>query len=227
MNRLPVAMLGSLLPLLPVLAATNEPVTLAIAEARSVAVAIRQQADFVAVPITISSDQKDTAMRFEDIRQAKETIAQMAQATPGLRVHSGPVTLSATPPGRRSALSSVSIEAGVLAQAQIYLLVPLSKHPGDVYACAVDAERFLAGIQVRGRAQVVAGQIQLAVDNPEQYRPRLLKAVADDIKSVKAALGAKATVTVDGLHAPVVVRQIDDSSVEMFIPYRVSIEAQD
>jgi hypothetical protein len=213
-----------------VLAGTNSPCVIAMSDSRSVAVLIRQQADFVAVPITISSEQKDPAMRFEEIRQARDTILQKAKENPRLRVQSEPVSVSARPVGRMSffsSVSSVAVQPASVFDAQVYVLVPLQKSQGDVYAAAAEADRFVTDLQVRGKAKLALGLVQLAVDNPEQHRPKLLQSIAQDIKTLKEMLGGKAKVTIEGLQAPVVVRQVDDSNVEIFIPYGISIEMQE
>ena len=65
-----------------------------------------------------------------------------------------------------------------------------------------------------GKTRCESGQLQLAVENPEQYRVKLLGQIAQEIKKTREAISAGGSVKVEGLESSVMVRQADDRNVE-------------
>ena len=58
----------------------------------------RQQADYVAMPVTISSDNRDPVQRLAGMAAAKRLIQKKAEGNPDIIVNTGQVTLSRGPP---------------------------------------------------------------------------------------------------------------------------------
>jgi hypothetical protein len=65
--------------------------------------------------------------------------------------------------------------------------------------------------------------VQLAVENPEQYRTNVLGLIREEIKKTREALGPQAGFKVDGLESPVMVRQLDERNVALFLNYSLSV----
>ena len=66
----------------------------------------------------------------------------------------------------------------------------------------------------------------MAVADPEQQRPKLLKMIAEDVHRTREAMGGKGNVSIGGLQGPVLVRQADDRNVELFINYWMTVEME-
>jgi hypothetical protein len=101
--------------------------------------------------------------------------------------------------------------------------VPLSKERDNIFSAGIEVARFVEGLKLPGKAKVELGNLQLAVENPEQYRSKLLAEIAQEIKRTREGLGAQGTVKVEGLESPVLVRQTDDRHVEVFLRYSLSV----
>jgi hypothetical protein len=52
----------------------------------------------------------------------------------------------------------------------------------------------------------------------------LLKKISEDVAFLKTAIGKKGKAFIKGLERPVLVRQVDDRNVEVFIHYELTIE---
>jgi len=61
------------------------------------------------------------------------------------------------------------------------------------------------------------------VDNPEQYRGKVLGQIAQEVQKTREAISANGSVKVEGLESSVMVRQADDRNVELFLNYSLSI----
>ena len=194
-----------------------------VSETRSVAVAITMPADFVAVPIRVISDQKNTALAYDELHQALDLISQKAKESKRFRTSLKVVTLSQQKGGYGFSSGSWNEPA---ASTEIYLLVPLTKESENIFDAGAASARFLDGLRLPGKARFELGRLQLAVENPEQYRAKLLGVIAEEIKKTREALAAQASVTVEGLESPVMVQQAGDRNVRLFLNYSLAITTE-
>ena len=196
-------------------------VVAAASEPASVAVHLVMPADFVTVPIRVYSDQKDTALAYEETSQALDVISQKAKDNGEFRVLNGEISLSQRQSGGWG-LSSGSWGSEPAGAAEIYLLVPFAAGHTNIFEAGAEAARFVETLDLPGKAHFELGRLQLAVENPEQYRDKLLHAIADEIKKTCQDL-VQFNVRVDGLEKPVMVRQTDDRNVELYLDYSLSV----
>lgn len=195
-------------------------VVVAVPQPRTVAVALAMPADFVSVPLNVVSDQKNAALAYEESRQAIELITQKAKEGGQFRISRGVVSLS-------QHKSSFGISSGSWSQpaaaAQLYLLVPFTKERDNIFGAGAEAARFVEALHLPGKARCELGNLQLAVDNPEQFRAKVLGQIAQEVQKTREAISANGSVKVEGLESSVMVRQTDDRNVELFLNYSLSI----
>lgn len=198
-------------------------VVVAMPQPRTVAVVMVMPADFVSVPLNIISDQKNAALAYEESRQAIELISQKATESGQFRTTRGVVSLS-------QYKSSFGISSGSWSQpaaaAQLYLLVPFTKVRDNIFGAGAEAARFVDALHLPGKVRCELGKLQLAVDNPEQYRAKVLGEIAQEVQKTREAISAKGSVKVEGLESSVMVRQADDRNVELFLNYSLSITTE-
>lgn len=195
---------------------------LAIRDPKPVSVTLVKPADYVAIPVSIVSGQKDPVQRFDDIRAVKRLIEDTARQHKKITVKDGPLSLSARPSSKMSFISSLSSYEQP-SMASLTLLIPLDPQAPDVFAAAGEITRFVGGIKCGDSGQCNLGQVQLAVADPEQHRAALLQLIAQDIRKTRELMGGKGTLTVEGLQSPVIVRQLDENKVELFLNYFVTL----
>jgi hypothetical protein len=199
---------------------SDQVVVVAAPEPRTVSVSMVVPADFVSVPLRIYSDQKNSALAYDETRQAIETISQKVKENGRFRTSTGVVSLSRKQGGFGISGGSWSEPA---ASAEIYLLVPLTEERADIFLAGAEAARFIETLRLPGRTHCELGRLQLAVENPEQYRSKLLGAIAEEIKKTRSTMAVQGSVKVDGLASSLMVRQADDRHVELFLGYSLSI----
>lgn len=200
-------------------------IVFAYSDQPSVSASLRKEADFVAMPISIRSDHKDATRQFESIASAKAAIVKAAEGRKDLRIHSGPVALSARPTSKLASFSSGGY--GNSSQAALHVLVPLAGTGKDVFRCAVAINDFIKGVVLPEKTDLNFGQIHLGVENPELYRGALLKLIADEIGKSKKAFGTTSQALIGGLESPVFVRQADERNVELFLNYTVALTVRE
>lgn len=74
-----------------------------------------------------------------------------------------------------------------------------------------------------GRVEMEAGDTQLVLTNPEQYREPLLRDVTADGRAIAAALGPGYGVEVSGLERQVAWKRSGDLELTLFLPYSLSV----
>ena len=195
-------------------------VVVAVPEPRIVAVAMALPADFVSVPLRVISDQKNSALAYEESRQAVDMISKKVKENGEFRASAGVVSLSQHKSG--FGISSGSWQRPAAAT-EIHLLVPLTKERDNIFAAGAEAARFVEALHLPGKARCELGGLELAVENPERYRTNLLGQIAQEIKKMREAMATQGSVKVEGLESSVLVRQADDRQVELFLNYSLSI----
>jgi len=189
-------------------------------DAKSTAIALPKKADFVSMPLSISSNQKNPNDRFSEIKQAQNMIMDAAKGNPNLIVHKGQISLSPKPLSKMSSLSSFGHDRS--SEAQFYVMAKLDEDT-DIYKASSFIRQFIDSISMPGKSSTSLGSIQLAVQNPEKYRTELLKEISKDVAFVKSTIGANGNISISGLEQPVLVRQVDDQMIELFINYSMTI----
>ena len=185
-------------------------------------VSLERNADYASMAVEIRSDQKDPAVQFKEIKQIQNQIVSKAGEQKDIEIHKGPILLSAEPAKTNFAISSGYYRTAS-STAQLHVLTKLGEDE-DIYDCAMRIKGFLDTISLPSKAKVELEQIRLVVRNPEDYRRALLKKIGEDVEVVKESIGYNGKITISELQRPVLVRQVSDRKVELFINYSMAIE---
>jgi hypothetical protein len=207
---------------LTVIAALSTACVMAYTGNRTAEVAILVEADMVEAPVTILSEHRDAVQRFKEIRDAQEKILRRANWKSEIEVQPGTIALSSGPvsDGYSSVYDYYRDESAAL---NVHVLAKLYSGR-TLYDGAARIQEFLEDINLPSRTRLIVGQYRLAVRNPEQYRGILLRKISEYVEYTKAATGFSGVITLTGLQDPVLVRQVDERYVELFIDYTMTLE---
>jgi len=195
-------------------------VVIASGEGSRVAATIRQRADFVAAPISLRSNKSDAAERFAAVAGAKSYLESEISKQKGWSIYEGSVSLS----GRSN--SRFGSSYGGQAQPDLTILVPLTD-ASDIFSISATVMRFVAQQSFPAKVEASIGNFALGIREPQQYRPQLLKIIAEDAVRTRDTIASSARMRLEGLEGPVMVRQLNGHEVELFIDYRLAIEKND
>lgn len=180
------------------------------------AVTIKRRADFVAVPVTLTCNVSDATQRIAEYRAVVSSIIEQAGKSPHLRVLNGELSLSAANHGGSFFKSSRGDAESTVVVRVLGELTDVN----SVFDRAAEIKALVDGLKLSKQVKVGLGQTSLGVNEPEQYRPELVKLIAADIKMVTAALGEKFAMPIQGLDGRVQVRPVDEQNVKLYIAYR-------
>jgi hypothetical protein len=183
-------------------------------------VKIEIPADYVVVPVSISSDDKDPLRNLENLQSTKIRLTELASKHPSIRVRYGTQSLmvSARDESKFSSYSS----ANTPSTADIYLIAPLGKDR-DAFKVTKELITFLRSLPISDQDRFRFGTTSLGLDDPEQYRVRLLPLIAKEVERTRKAIGNSQSFEVSGLESPVSVIQQDEKNVAVFIPFRLNV----
>jgi hypothetical protein len=201
------------------------------------AIALVQPADYVCASIEVTSRRKDTAGQIADIRETTGLLAKAIEKSPRLSLHTGPLRFSSTEnvrgrllafgpggPGTFSGFSKSAEESFTPARLVVRILWKIAAADTDTLEASATLRQFADTFKSAGQAEVRLARLSLAVDSPERQRQRLLQLIGDSADAMKKTFSAS-EITIDGLEGPVLVRQVDDTQVELFIDYKLSVKA--
>jgi hypothetical protein len=182
---------------------------------RAPAVSIVQPADYLCAVVTLRSTAKDAERQSGGMRESLQRVRSAVEKSPRFQLHEGPVRFGE---GGGSFYSSKA--SGGTLQTSLRILAPL-QNGADVFETMKQLRQFVGAFSALPDTELSVASISLAVIAPEQFRERLLSLIADQTQTIQRSLNAR-VVTIDGLQNPVLVRQVDDANVELYIDYQMS-----
>jgi hypothetical protein len=198
---------------------------------RATAIALVQPADYVCATVSISSREKDPARQTEDMRAAVRQLTTAVSKSPLLQLHEGPLRFYA---GGESGLTSrllslpshlsSSFGGSPLFSSTVRVLYKLDGSQKDTFEAATALRKLIDSINVGSLTDIRVNSLTLAVEAPERQRERLLSLIRESAEAMKKTFNAD-EVTIGGLDGPVLVRQVDEASVELFIDYELSVSS--
>ena len=198
---------------------------------RATAIALVQPADYVCATVSISSREKDPARQAEEMRAALRQLTAAVSKSPSLQLHEGPLRFYA---GGESGLASRLLSlpshfssgsgGSSLFSSTVRVLYKLDGSQSDTFQAATALRKLIDTTTVGNLTDLRINSLTLAVEAPERQRERLLSLIRESAEAMKKTFNAD-EVTIGGLDGPVLVRQVDEASVELFIDYKLSVSS--
>jgi hypothetical protein len=183
-------------------------------------VGLRRAADAAAMPLAISSDSREEAIRKREIHTALLAALDRAAAG-GLELVSGTVQLD---PITRANYQELPFQwAGRVDTSKIDLMVKV-RLAGSATAAEKRLVDFIKAVPRSGRAAVEkSGAMTLTIVDPDQYRDAIVQLVAQDARHNAGIFGPDFTFNISGIDGPVSWSQVSSTDVFLSLPYRYTI----
>ncbi len=191
---------------------------------RSTSIALVQPADYVCATVSISSREKDPARQADDVRNTVNLLSATVAKTPRLQLHQGPLRFFSTG-GSGKIFSSTSYGGSSQLSTSVRILYKLDDPGHDSFAASVAVRKLIDELKLPAQTDARIASVTLAVESPERQRERLLSLIRESSEAMKKTFNAS-EVTIGGLDGAVLVRQVDDASVELFIDYQLSVTSK-
>lgn len=191
-------------------------------------VSIAVPADFVIFTVRLETGTRSIDEAARELERTFGALAARISPAQGVTVEVGE-------PGNSSALETTAAREAIEydgERSSIPLVFKFAVQRGDTFPTVRSrAEKFIADIQLTGRAEAVTGDLQyIGVSDPKKHREDLLRKIAEDARLLQtiftgASTGASA-VSLTGLEGRVKTRPSGPLEMEMYIPYSIVLGSQ-
>ena len=186
---------------------------------------LKVQGDFLIVTMNVYNDSRDIETRGKEIVATLENVARAARTSRDVELSLRVDGQFVRPFSLEAAIDA--IRGGNLPEtSQVSLLAktPIPETVTNSYKLVGTLQDFADSIDTVGRSSVtVAGEPDVSVTNPDQYRGPLLELVADEIKAFTAALGGNYRAVVTDIDERMRFTRGGDLSLIFYIPYDYEI----
>lgn len=192
------------------------------------AVKVPHRADNLIVAVRVVNDTREAALRRTELIQTLRSLARAAEGRPDIALSIEDD--GALVPLTEDMVSTLTLGAdGTRADTSTASLIVKTPIRADdtLDSASARIEQFVARADKTGRSLVdVAGDWELSIVNPAQYRGAILAAIADDARRTAATFGSGYAVEVSGLSNPVTWKQSGPLDLAMFIPFALTVTPQ-
>jgi hypothetical protein len=187
-----------------------------------------RRADFAVQQVTIASDTREAQQRLGELRQALQSLTRYADRNARVSV----ALIEEDSEGGQARVVAFTVEkameslrpAGRPDTSAVTVSVRTRIAAGDdVDDVNARLAQFVGTIPRPGRVEVSSGGLQLTLNDPQQYRPQIITAIAADVAQISGSLGAGYGARLEGLESPIAWRRAGDLDLRLFIPYRMVI----
>lgn len=186
-------------------------------EQKPVAVGLLRKADHVAVSVILSSDQRDSEVRNDEVNRARRWIIQEADKNDRITARIGSATLNFRDSSKLSSYPANDSKATVI----LYYALGTN----SIYQANQQLKQFVKGLKLSDRIAIAISDTKLAVESPEKYRGEVLSKIRLHAQESAELLG-HGTYQIHGLENPVLVRQVDEENVELYLKYQMSVKKE-
>ncbi len=183
-------------------------------------VGLRREADGAVIAVSISSDSRDAETRKKEIHAVLVAALGRAPAA-GVELVSGSYQLE---PVTRGNFTELPFQSGGRADTSRVDLLVRVKLAGSAVAAEKRLTDFIKAVPRSDRGVIdKTGSLTLTIIDPDQYRDRVIKLVADDASHNAAIFGPEYRYNISGIDAQIGWSQVSSTEVFLYLPYRYTI----
>ncbi len=183
----------------------------------------RVPADFVQMTVTYQSGTRDDGDRRSELETMFGRLKKAVGETAGYGLYGGSLGESSAP---IDTVLFTDVYSTYGTQGSFTLTLSVDTKPDESFDKLMDRTgAFLQGIKSAGRSEAFLGDEQfLGARGTDKHRAALLDDIAAEVKALRASL-APAKVTISGLESRVITQPSGPLEMEIFIPYRLTVES--
>ena len=181
----------------------------------NVAVGLYKDAEFIAANLTIENDDRDPIKRIQFLKKAKQSLEKKTGELKYASIVLLPVNLDVD--------RNYRIFSSDKTLLTYRLLVSLPEHDNDFFEATAALRNIVDDLPKYEDTKYSLSNAFLGIENPEQYRNKILDLIVQDIRNLKQKFGDKLKLKISGLNSPVEIYQLDDIKVLLCINYRIEL----
>lgn len=191
-------------------------------DASQPAIGLRRRADFAIQELTITGDTRDEAKRHAEMFDMLRAAITQASRN-GVQLATGDTVVEPLTIDNYRDLTLKKDSRPDAEKLQFLVKAPLGVG-SDAKAALDRIDAFVKAVPTVGRALMEkSDDLTLSIVAPDQYRPQIVQAVADDARAMAARFGPDYAVEARGIERPVEWTRAGLTDVLLYIPYQLTI----
>lgn len=191
-------------------------------DASQPAVGLRRRADFAIQELTITGDTRDEAKRHTEMFDMLRAAITQASRN-GVQLATGDTVVEPLTIENYRDLTLKKDSRPDAEKLQFLVKAPLGAGT-DAKAALDRIDAFVKAVPTVGRALMEkSDDLTLSIVAPDQYRPQIVQAVADDARQMAARFGPDYAVEARGIERPVEWTRAGLTDVLLYIPYQLTV----
>jgi hypothetical protein len=187
------------------------------------AIGFRIKADYFAQQIYVSSDSRDATQRNDELMTMLRNTIEMAPAA-GIELTYGNFELKPLTLANIDELRITGGQRPDTSRVAIYAQMKVSNEVATEEQAREKVKAFVESVPVTGRSFIDRGGIDLTVINPDQYRHRVVREVANESKAYATMFGSDYGIEIRGLDSELAWTQVSENEVLLYIPHNFVIK---
>ena len=180
-----------------------------------------RKADNLLLRVTITNDARDDEQRQQEIHRT--LLAAVEAAGRQRNIELSAVTDNGFVIPLKRSNHRVDLYPGSrpdTSRAVFRVKTAIAEDDTDGEALVASLKKFVADLKMTGRTLVDVGtDVEVSIVNPQQYRTQVIGLMAEDVKTVTAALGDDYRIVLTGVDRPVDWARVGSVNVALYIPY--------
>lgn len=183
-------------------------------------VALVVPAEVLAIEVSLQSSDEDWEGRLRDVEAARVWLESNA-AKNGMKLQTKQAVVLGQATGKWSSLTSSYGNPELGIRANLLLIADLTEK-SDLVMLVRNVRLLLSKLPRSKGVAVRLGEARLGLADPEKFRSELLKKIRAHLDLTAQALGSDVELVVSGVDDPLQAQQVDERSVELALPLRVT-----
>ena len=182
------------------------------------AIGFTKRADYFVKPIYVNSDSRGGELRRNELFSMLRATIERAEQQ-GISLIAGDYGLRPLTVENMEKLTVRSAGRPDTSRVTIYARLPVSGKDARASLANERIENFAKAVPVTGRSFIQTGAISLAIDNPDQYRLDVVRAIAQESRQYASLFGGDYGVEIRGLDSELYWQQASETEVFMYIQH--------
>ena len=183
------------------------------------AIGLTRTADYFVKPIFVNSDSREFDIRRQEVDSMLRALIARARSE-GLTLVAGEYKLSPLSLETMDDLLSYGVgDRPDTTRVKLYARLPVGGKFRGVDQVDETILAFRKAVPVTGRSYIETGSTDLAIDNPDQYRGGVVKAIADESRRYAAMFGSDYGIEIRGLDSELYFKQASQTEVFLYIEH--------
>lgn len=185
-------------------------------EANQPAIGFTRKADFFVKPIFVNSDSRGSQLRRNELFAMLRATIEKA-GSEGISLVAGDYALR---PLTLENMEELSVRSGGrpdTSRVTLYARLPVEGKDARASKANERIEAFTKSIPVTGRSFIQTGSVELAINNPDQYRINVVREIAEESRRYASLFGGEYGIQITGLDSELFWKQESETEVFLYI----------